>query len=490
MTAEDEIATLRRRVRRADQWHRLSTLPSVLLVAPGMMLAFGSAMDHLGALRGMAWVTGLEVAPGAESLLRGDGPPVTIGAIAVAGLWCGVQGLLWRRTLLLRAELKKRERAAPPEERSFALLLRSFFIDRSLTTQSRGGFVGQDLSVGHTETLHDRLERALLGRLAVEWIGDRRWFAISGRAVEEHDAAWKPAFERFAEHAKVIVMTPVLVGEGGTLEEIEHLAARPELMAKTLFVAPSDQHVLLDQARGAGLAPKIRTLWANTRARVAERAGFDLPPYPGVSALFVPSSRGHRVVHGVAGRSWDHPKSLRSLLIDGRLREPLWREALGYGLQFTLSYVILAATVALITAMVLTNLNAPPILWAAVIAVGVFGYLRTWREFCGRYATRRRWGRLALMLGLIPAATLGTVALEIGWRYAAPFAQWDDERSVLGGLFPVTMVFAVALAAYLPAGVATGAAILALVRAPKHWRAPGAEGGSSRDQARPKPPAL
>lgn len=206
---------------------------------------------------------------------------------------------------------------APSNEipgRPYVLLLRSFFLDQTL----KAGAVGIWPSYRDNESLQARLAGAL-GDYEVIKIGSSRPFDWYGGSVISGDADWYSRFVVLAERASLIVMCPVTLSPtSGTYRELSEIAARGWL-SKTVLVAPPTRRLVWMWGRGS-IARwwTIRRLWEETRQVTATIPGLELPERRAeAGALMLRNGTRWTSIVGVLGRDWDHPGSMKRLLVRG-----------------------------------------------------------------------------------------------------------------------------------------------------------------------------
>ncbi len=192
---------------------------------------------------------------------------------------------------------------------TFVLYLRSFFVDETLTSSDTSLFLPSN---SNNESLQVRLARSMGFERTIVKIGSRALFDATGGTLRPEDATWFDDFKKLAERAHLIVMTPIVLNpNSGTADELREIANRG-WRYKTIFLAPQNGKTWIKYGWFYWRVP-VRDLWSRSRAIVRELTGFEMPPYRR-SAILIPGPQGWTSVAGVAGRPWDHPRSLRYLL--------------------------------------------------------------------------------------------------------------------------------------------------------------------------------
>ena len=161
------------------------------------------------------------------------------------------------------AYLRQGGTAPPP----FSLYLRPFFTDGQLTANE--GLVGYNLfdatsvaEFGERKDAERAASSALSETAPLIAIGKPNGRLGAGRA-ETADDTWQELFRLLAGHAKQILMVPI--AQPATASEMEHIAATPELLKKTIFVRPANRVRLGFRFNPSAKLKSLASIWNHSR---------------------------------------------------------------------------------------------------------------------------------------------------------------------------------------------------------------------------------
>lgn len=202
----------------------------------------------------------------------------------------------------------------------FSLYLRPFFTDGRLTAD-QGVTLALNLGaadiadIGQKRDLERAAAQALEEHAPLISLGRPETRLGAGR-IETHDENWRALFEKLIAHAERVVMVPI--GQPATLDEIRAIGSSPDLLEKTVFVAPANRR---DSSFNFAPDPTIRSvrgMWNWTRDQLAEVLPA-FPAYRGGARLVTfprPDQAVEHVGNGVA--SVQQPSGIRKFLVEGR----------------------------------------------------------------------------------------------------------------------------------------------------------------------------
>lgn len=200
--------------------------------------------------------------------------------------------------LVLRAEVP---------EGPFILYLRSFFVDEALNARSSGLLKSMT-----PDNLQDRISKGVGSGIAIAKIGSRTLFDFAGGTIKTDDDSWFSDFQKLADGAWLIVMTPIVLNpRSGTSRELREIAKR-NWQHKTVFIVPQNWGLWIPWGQFR-IRTRVRDMWARSQLITQRLAGIALPRYRG-TALILFDGGQWLAVTGVAGRVWEHPKALAYLL--------------------------------------------------------------------------------------------------------------------------------------------------------------------------------
>lgn len=258
----------------------------------------------------------------------------------------------------------------------FSLYLRPFFTDNEIVEPQQRGFlalfgpVGQLLAwlIASTEGEFEReLAEAVIGTAPLVGLGIRAEGVGAGRIVTT-DEDWREILAALIPRAETIYMVPI--GQPSTLDEIRAIAADPAILAKTVFVRPSN---LKRDHFAFGPEGKLRSfgkMWDWTRAQLRDA----LPAFPafaGGARLFsFAADGGMREWHGDGLFSIHQRQGLRPGLPGGN-RKTHWLAAI---LLTAPLIALMGLTAGLADSA--TNTILRIFLFLYIVGVGVFALVR------------------------------------------------------------------------------------------------------------------